>query len=94
MTRTHDPKTGKQKPSRPIDQAPQHILDRVERESESIGTSGLARTADKTARKLNAGNTDEDDAIEIWGKRIGRGLGAVMVVYLIYHLVTTYVLKG
>ena len=34
-----------------------------------------------------------DDNIELWGKRIGRGLGAAFVLYLIWHLVTTYVLK-
>lgn len=74
--------------------ASRQILDRVERESETIGTSGLARTADKTARDLSSGYQAEDDPIELWGKRIGRGLGAVVVVYLIYHLATTYVLNG
>ena len=36
---------------------------------------------------------DENDPIEIWGKRIGRGIGYVVVAYLIYSLVTTYLLK-
>ena len=35
---------------------------------------------------------DEDDAIEIWGRRIGRAIGYMIVIYLIYHLITTYML--
>lgn len=36
--------------------------------------------------------TDNDPA-EKWGKIIGRGLGYVVVIYLIWYLVSTYVLK-
>ncbi len=36
---------------------------------------------------------EEDDAIEIWGRRIGRGLGYAFALYLIWHLLSTYVLK-
>ncbi|MGI9372492.1 MAG: hypothetical protein ACR2OJ_08345 [Hyphomicrobiales bacterium] len=39
---------------------------------------------------------DEDainDPVEIWGKRIGRGLGYLFAGYLIYHLFVTYVIK-
>lgn len=31
-----------------------------------------------------------DDAIEIWGKRIGRGLGFLFALYLIWHLFSMY----
>lgn len=36
---------------------------------------------------------DENDPIEIWGKRIGRGIGYVLVIILIWHLSTTYFIK-
>ena len=41
------------------------------------------------------GVVDEDpnDPVEIWGKRIGRGLGFLFAGYLIYHLFVTYVIK-
>ena len=33
-----------------------------------------------------------DDAIEIWGKRIGRGLGFLFALYLIWHLFSKYLM--
>jgi len=36
---------------------------------------------------------DKNDPIELWGKRIGRGIGYVIVAYLIYDLATTYFFK-
>lgn len=36
---------------------------------------------------------DENDPIEVLGKRIGRGIGYVIVIFLIYHLATTYFIK-
>ncbi len=35
----------------------------------------------------------ENDPVELWGKRIGRGIGYVIAAYLIYHLATTYFFK-
>jgi hypothetical protein len=32
------------------------------------------------------------DAVEIWGKRVGRALGATFAVFLIWRLIATYVL--
>ena len=39
-----------------------------------------------------AGERD-GDAMEVWGRRIGRGLGYAFALYLIWHLLSTYVLK-
>ena len=36
---------------------------------------------------------DPNDQIEKWGRILGRGFGYIVVVVLLYHLVTTYVLK-
>lgn len=68
------------------------ILKRAERDAETVGTSAFARTADSTRRDVTGEAAGEDDAIELWGKRIGRGLGAIAIAWLLYHLVTTYVL--
>ncbi len=35
----------------------------------------------------------EDDWTEVWGRRIGRSLGYAFALYLIWHLLSTYVLK-
>jgi len=55
------------------------VLKRVEQESEKI---------------LGAGSTgsepEEGDAIDMWGKRIGRGIGYVLVLIVLWHLTTTY----
>lgn len=86
---------GKRDPGRAaITPEARQALDRVERESESIGTSSFARTADKTVRDTDAAHPAEDDEIEIWGKRIGRGLAIIVVIWLVYHLAITYVLPG
>ena len=69
------------------------ILERVHRESETIGTSGLARTANRVAAHFKADNDPDDDRIEILGKRIGRGLGLIAFIILAVYLFFTYVLK-
>ena len=68
------------------------ILERVRRESETIGASSLARVADRVAAHYRADDAPPDDAIEIWGKRIARILALIAFVALAYHLLTTYIL--
>lgn len=71
------------------------ILDRVERESETIATSTMARSSDqfgKNAKGQTDGNLDEDP-IELLGKRIGRGLGWVAMICLVIYLISTYMIK-
>lgn len=35
---------------------------------------------------------EADDAIEVWAKRSGRALGFLFAAYLIWHLISTYVI--
>ncbi len=70
------------------------VLNRVERESEQVGTSSMARTANKVRDHFLGEETAQDDAIEIWGKRIGRLLAAVFFVVLAVSLIVTYVLPN
>ena len=55
------------------------ILKRIEQESEKILGAGTTGSDD-----------DQNDAIDLWGKRIGRGIGYVIVLFLLWHLTTTY----
>ena len=59
-------------------QAADAALRRVQRETETLGTSTLAR--------LQPAETEDDGMIELWGKRIGRGLGAIAVLYFLWQL--------
>lgn len=65
------------------------ILAEVERDSETVGGSSFARAAGKLA----APPSIADDPIERWGRRIGRGLGALAALALLAHLVLAYVLR-
>lgn len=86
--------SGSRKP--PVDERAEEarrILERVERESESVGTSSMARTTRKFRDNLAGidGNEEDNDPIEVLGKRIGRSLGWIAVIFLIIYLLNTYV---
>lgn len=71
----------------------QRILERVERESESVGTSSAARSGEQFKKHLSGldGTPEDEDPIEVLGKRIGRTLGWIAVIILIIYLAITYV---
>jgi len=68
------------------------ILNRVEREAEQVGTSSMARTANKVRDHFLGEEKHQDDKIEIMGKRIGRGLAILVFVILAFTLVSNYIL--
>ena len=72
----------------------QRILDRVSEESETIGRSSMRRVAESLSGHLGANDVKDDSWAEIWGTRIGRGLGLIFVVVLIFYLMQTYVFTG
>lgn len=67
------------------------ILERVAQESETVGTSSAKRVAERVKGHMTAQDADENEWAELWGKRIGRVLGAIFVVVLIIHLLRTYI---
>ena len=69
------------KPDDPIEQAKRDLA-RLAMDRDTLGTSALARMAEH----LRADDAWPDDAIEEWGKRIGRGLGAIFFVFLVGSL--------
>ena len=49
------------------------------------------KTSNDPLQRDVAGREPPPDAIEIWGKRIGRTLGVLFALFLIWRLVATYV---
>lgn len=77
----------------PADQTEsRRILERVAHDSSGglAGASVMARVVERSRSHLAAGDADQDDAIEVWGTRIGRVLGLAFVaglaVWLILYL--------
>lgn len=68
------------------------ILERVQQESETVGTSSMRRTVNNITSHMKAEDADENEWAELWGKRIGRGLAVIFFIGLVIHLVRTYVL--
>jgi hypothetical protein len=69
------------------------ILERVAREAGSDAATFLGATARRTGAHLAARDADPEDAIEMWGSRIGRMLGLVTTIGLFVWLVV-YLLRG
>ena len=67
------------------------ILERVGRESEA--GSLAARTARRARDHVTAVDADRDDWTEVWGTRIGRVLGIVIVLMLMLWLIL-HMLRG
>ncbi len=65
-------------------------LERIGDQSEVIGTSSLVRTANRARDHFGGADAPQDDAAELWGRRVGRGLSVVFVIFLIWWLAKTY----
>lgn len=85
MSRTEHPKEKQRKEAL-------QTLDRVGAESETVAGSTFVRMADRASAHLSAADKEEEDRIEIWGTRIGRGLGVLFAIGLVIYLLVTYVL--
>jgi hypothetical protein len=63
-------------------------LERVRRDSETLGSSALARMGRRAGDHfggkdaVGSGDDGNTDPVELWGRRIGRGLSLVGVVIL------------
>lgn len=55
-------------------------LDRVARDSAVFGQSAVARAVENARAHMAADDADSSDPVEVWGRRIGRGLGAIAFV--------------
>jgi hypothetical protein len=77
----------------------EETLRRAQRDSESIGSSTLARAADEPRQKpqgwldhlaardaVGAADDGGTDPAELWGRRIGRSLSVIGVLVLLFML--------
>jgi hypothetical protein len=55
------------------------ILDRVAREQHS-GLGFLGRGTERARGHLTADDVDQNDWIEVWGTRIGRTIGVIVII--------------
>lgn len=78
---------GGEGPGQERQQEARRILDRLEREQ--AGTQGIVkRSLSRTADHLSARDADENDPIELWATRVGRGLGLLITFAIIIWLIT------
>jgi hypothetical protein len=74
------------------DEEARAVLDRVARDSETVGGSAISRVGRRlgdhfSARDaMGAGERGQTDRIELWGRRIGRCLSLIGVVLLAFWL--------
>jgi hypothetical protein len=66
------------------------IIERIDRESASQGTSFVERTKGH----FSAGDADPADPIEVWGTRVGRFLGLLVLIAMIIWVISSIVGKG
>lgn len=70
----------------------QAALDRVRRESETVGSSSLVRAARRAGEHfagrdaVGSGEGGATDAVEVWGRRIGRVLSLALALVLVWLL--------
>lgn len=64
-------------------------LERLERQSETL-TGSLAAMGKRTASHFSGNDEPDADAIEIWGKRVGRALSLAGCMALAIYLYATY----
>ncbi|HQF30044.1 MAG TPA: hypothetical protein PLJ34_01245 [Hyphomicrobiales bacterium] len=64
-------------------------IERVVEQSETIAGTSLGRLAAQARAHLAGADADAADPIEVWGRRIGRTIGAVAFVVLALYLVVT-----
>lgn len=65
------------------------ILDRIARESDPSGSLAV-RTARRVGRHMRAEDADPTDPVEVWGTRIGRIIGIILLVALAGWLLSTF----
>jgi hypothetical protein len=71
------------------------VLARIARDSETLGTSSLARSVKNQARRAedhfmgrdaSEGTNSPPDPAELWGRRVGRALSLISVMILAFML--------
>jgi hypothetical protein len=58
--------------------------------SEVFGSSSFVKQAERAQAHFSGADADPDDAVEVWGRRIGRGLSLIAFFALLIYLAVTY----
>ena len=61
-------------------------LERVRRDSETLGTPSMARAARRVRDHFAGRDAEPADPMELWGRRIGRALSLVAFIGLVLWL--------
>ncbi len=64
----------------------QRILRQVNRDSDHAGFTPI----DRLQKHLSANDIDKTDPLEVWGTRIGRSLGLVIMISLLLAIILWY----
>ncbi|MBA8878024.1 hypothetical protein [Phyllobacterium myrsinacearum] len=70
------------------------ILERIGHESNPAGRSAVERTVSRTKDHFTAEDADTTDPIEIWGTRIGRFLGLLVLIAMFIWLISLIIGKS
>ncbi|MGH6763418.1 MAG: hypothetical protein ACRECW_17730 [Phyllobacterium sp.] len=73
-------------------QESQRILKQIAGETAPAGNSYIERGLDRARDHFTAGDAGSNDPIEIWGTRIGRTLGILIVIAMLTWLIFTLTL--
>ena len=65
------------------------ILDRIAKETDPSGSLAV-RAARRVEKHMRAEDADQADPIEVWGTRIGRVIGLVLLVVLLGWLLSYF----
>jgi hypothetical protein len=71
-------------------------LERVGRDSESLGTSSLTRVTGRLrdhfsgADAIGQGEGGSTDPAEVWGRRIGRAISVVLFIVLLWGVIAHF----
>ena len=95
--RADDPARAGRDPQGVAEAAMRREMARLSAQGEKIfGPGELAQGAEAGRAGRPAGDEAPGeaapDAVEIWARRVGRGLGYAFALYLLWHLLSTYVL--
>jgi len=62
-------------------------LERVQRDAEVVGQSSFVRAAGRAREHLAGADADPSDPVEVWGRRVGRGLSVIAFIGLAIWLI-------
>ena len=63
------------------------ILSQINAETAATGLPRARNMLDRAGDHFAGADADPDDKAEVWGRRIGRGIGLALLIYLVIWLI-------